>query len=301
VGLQSAAKSKDLLLHLPLLFWSVIPEGTLLLPFSINQHQSIAIFTRKPPSETGHETREDSTMKKHCAGWVALAAMWTIQTVQTGTPTAHAQSPSVPGMAETAVITLPAGTKIPLTLVSVIRSKTTKVGDSVRGQVAFPVTVGSEVAIPAGSYVEGIVTRLTPATRKTRQPDVEIHFTRLLFTNGYAISLDATSEQAVLTNDEDGTVAANANSSEDPGMEGFAFVGQQPLPPLPHTGPSPGVIAGIFAGSTALLVGGLVWGHHRAGSQDAVLLDAGWQFAMVTQTPLVLDAARVKAAAVIGN
>ncbi len=240
-------------------------------------------------------------MKKHVAGWIALAAMWTVQTVQT--VPVHAQSPTVPGMAQSAVLTLPAGTKVPLTLISVLHSKTTQAGDSVRSQVAFPVTVGNDVAIPAGSFVEGTVTALTPANRKTRQPVIEIHFTRLLFANGYAVPLDATSEQASLSDAGDSTELADADPSSEASAEAFGFAGQQPptLPPLPHNGPSAGVITGLIAGPIVLVVGGLIIGHHRIGSQDAILRDAGWQFAMVTQAPLLLDAARVKAAAGIGN
>jgi len=37
-----------------------------------------------------------------------------------------------------------------MTLVSPIKSKSTKVGDAVRAVVAFPITVGGQVAIPAG-------------------------------------------------------------------------------------------------------------------------------------------------------
>jgi hypothetical protein len=269
-------------------------------------------------------------MRIRGVGWVAVAAMFAMQTVSlagqgmsgqamTGQSAAtqavegqagQAVGPRVPGMAESAVIPLPAGTRIPLTLVSVIKSKTTRVGDSVRAQVAFPVTVGSVVAIPAGSYVEGMVTRLVTASRRQRDLDVEIHFTRLLFANGYAVPLDATSDQAQLGTGEgstrDGeTVAESEDGAVQEGgqdAEGFGFVGQSPtLPPLPHVGPSPALIGGIAAGGMGLLVGGLVWGHHRAGMQDMVLRDAGWQFAMVTQSVLALDAGQVKAAVGMGN
>ncbi len=253
--------------------------------------------------------------------WMAVAAMLAAQTgslagqgrtgqAMTGQASAtqavegqagQATAPGVPGMAANAVIALPAGTRIPLTLVSVIKRKTTQVGDSVRAQVAFPVTVGSVVAIPAGSYVVGMVTRLVTPSRRQRDADVAIHFTRLLFANGYAVTLDATSDQALL--------GTGAESEDRPApqneAEGFGFAGQSPtpspLPPLPHLGPSPAVIGGIFAGATGLLVGGLVWGHHRSGMQDMVLRDAGWQFAMVTQSALTLDAGQVKAALAMGN
>src|SRR5665213_1189672 len=45
-------------------------------------------------------------------------------------------------------LTLPAGMIVPLTLVSTIKSKAIHLGESVRAQVAFPVSVGDRVAIP---------------------------------------------------------------------------------------------------------------------------------------------------------
>src|ERR1700741_1499785 len=56
-----------------------------------------------------------------------------------------------------AIIVVPQGTAIPLTLVNPIHSKSTKPGDAVRAMVAFPATVGAQLAIPAGTYVEGTV------------------------------------------------------------------------------------------------------------------------------------------------
>ena len=55
------------------------------------------------------------------------------------------------------------------------------------------------------------------------------------------------------------------------------------------TGVGLGVLAGAFVGIFA-------WAHHRAGSFDYVVFDSGWQFTMVLQHPLTLDAGQVAAA-----
>src|ERR1700761_4618095 len=73
------------------------------------------------------------------------------------------QSAAAVPAAGTGTIDVPAGMKIPLNLVTQIMSKSTKPGDAVRAVVAFPVTVGSRLAIPAGTYVEG---RLISAVNK---------------------------------------------------------------------------------------------------------------------------------------
>jgi hypothetical protein len=201
-------------------------------------------------------------------------------------------------------VTVPAGTAIPLTLVSPIKSRSTKPGDSVRAMVAFPVTVGTQLAIPAGTYVEGTVARIAPHTLQNKLPEVEIHFQRMLFANGYAVDVPANSQQARLevpaTKAPVQENARNENAVEDPPPGSFAFAGQQTtqptLPPLNH--PNVGLIAGLTMGAGAALgIGMLVWAHHRATHTDYVLFDTGWQFEMVLTRPLTLDAGRVGAAA----
>jgi len=142
-------------------------------------------------------------------------------------------------------LTVPPGTVVPMTLVSPIKSKSTKVGDAVRAVVAFPITVGGQVAIPAGTYVEGVVTSLTAQAKKTRQPVVEIHFTRLVYANGYTARLDAESTQA--SNETPGT-ASPVLRADSGGMAGvgprtafFGGEGQFPTQPAPTLQPLPQV------------------------------------------------------------
>ena len=211
-----------------------------------------------------------------------------------------------PGAAapEARMVVVPAGTAIPLTLVSQIKSRSTKPGDTVHAMVAFPVTAGTQLAIPAGTYVEGTVTRLVPNTLKNKLPEVEIHFTRMLLANGFALDLDANSTQARL---EDPIMksparesAANSMTPAEEPAECNSFLGQQPtqptLPPLKH--PNIGLIAGVSIGATAaVVIASLAWARHRASHTDYVLFDSGWQFQMVLTRPLTLDAAQVSAAA----
>ncbi len=199
-----------------------------------------------------------------------------------------------------ATVRVASGTSIPLTLVSAIKSKSTKVGDAVRAQVAFPVTVGNQLAIPAGTYVEGVVEALTAGDRHHRQPNLRIHFTRLLFANGYTVALDAKNLEArVVAVDADEEVAEDESGAGDgagvQGSEGFGFVaGQSGPPPLPSVGPSKGaVIGGVLGGAVVVAVLGVVFGRRAARNTDAVLFDSGWQFAMVTQGDLVLDSGKV--------
>jgi hypothetical protein len=203
-------------------------------------------------------------------------------------------------------ITVPAGTAIPLTLMSVVRSKSTKPGDSVRAVVAFPVTVGAQLAIPAGTYVDGDIVSVSAKPLSNRQPSFRAHFTRLIFSNGYSVPLSGENTQAFLFPAEPGAPAnevAELVPLQFPGQHfamGEGQIGSSPptQPTLPQVGPSKGaVIGGVLGGFAALTIGMIVWAHHRVNSYDFAAFDVGWQFEMVLDGPVTIDAARVAAAA----
>lgn len=232
--------------------------------------------------------------------FVALFLIATLCSAQAPAPLA--QVAATP-LASAASITVPQGTPVPLTLVSSIHSKSTRTGDPVRAIVAFPVTVGAQMAIPAGTYVQGTVTAVKGPTTGTQTPTLRVHFTQLLFTNGYSVPLDATNTQALLLEPGLPTRATDALAFAGDGApllgDGFAAEGQTTpqLPPLPQTGPNPAVIGGAIAGGTAaVLILALVLSHRHAASVDYVLFESGWQFQMTLQQPLTLDASKVAAA-----
>lgn len=86
-------------------------------------------------------------------------------------------------------IVVPAGTAISLTLETPIYSKTTKRGDPIRAVVAFPVTVGNQLAIPAGAYVSGTIDSFTK--RGSSGPTLRAQFNELLFSNGYTVPMES--------------------------------------------------------------------------------------------------------------
>ena len=118
-------------------------------------------------------------------------------------PAAAPAAQQVPAPLVAPPITVPAGTAIPLTLMNAVKSKLTKPGDTVRAVVAFPVTVGSRLAIPTGTFVEGTVTQVTARPLKNQVPTLRVHFTRLLFANGYSVALNGENTQSFLLPNED--------------------------------------------------------------------------------------------------
>ena len=123
-----------------------------------------------------------------------------------------------------------------------------------------------------------------------------------MFSNGYSVALNGENTQALVL-PLDNNVPANELAELTPlRLPGSRFAmggGQEPtLPPLPQVGPNPAVIGGAIGGGfAALVVLMLVLAHHRVSNTDFLLYDAGWQFQMILDSPLTLDAAQVSAAA----
>jgi hypothetical protein len=205
----------------------------------------------------------------------------------------------------TASIFVPQGTAVALTLISPIKSKSTKPGDTVRAVVAFPVTVGNQLAIPAGTYVEGVVNSVSTKVTHTNSPSVKIHFTRLLFANAYSVPLDAMNTEAMRVDPsadhpQDSYEIAFAGDGAPYFGEGFAGQSEPTLPPLPSNGPNPAVITGaVLGGAAAFTILGFVLTHHHNAQLDYVVFDGGWQFQMILQQSLTLDASKVAAAAAV--
>lgn len=201
---------------------------------------------------------------------------------------------------EKRTLTIPAGTRVPLTLTSPMRARAMRKGDSVRAVTSFPVTAGQQVAIPAGTYVEGVIDKMIKRG-PTGSTGLEMHFTRIVFPNGYNVALE--NATAVAKSGGTGANIPESSASGSGGASGYAEGFQQPPPPtpapLPRLGPNPAVVAGIGAAVTvATTVGLILLGRRRAGD---IVFDSGYQFEMMLETSLVLDADRVAAAMAASN
>lgn len=187
---------------------------------------------------------------------------------------------------EPPAITVPAGTKVPLRLASPLATKTARPGDAVHAETAFPVTASNTVAIPPGTYLEGVVDQVT---RRGSHAGFTMHFTHVVFSNGYTVPLSAATADT----------RAALSPTGDSMASGMAFQSTPPTlsqPSMP--GPSRGAIIGLGVGSAvAATVVAVILGR-RGGD---VYLKAGWRFEMVLVDPLSLDAAKVAAAVAVGQ
>lgn len=214
------------------------------------------------------------------------------------------QQPAAPGAgvhtqvtsaAEKQPLDLAAGTRVRVTLANPLRTRLARRGDGVRAITVFPVTAGTTVAIPAGTYLDGTIEKVMK--RGSGLEGLQIHFSHMLFSNGYSVTLDGTAAEAKASAPSaDGGEVAAVTGADGAGVGGQAF--QQPpgLPtptPTPQTriGPSPGVVAGVAVGVIAAgVIAAVALAHHRG---NDVLLDAGTQFDLILASSLSLDADRV--------
>lgn len=236
-----------------------------------------------------------------------------------------------------AFITLPAGTRIQLALTSPITSRNARVGYAVRAAAVFPVTVGSQLAIPVGTYLEGVVDRVKGHDAYGR-PGVEVHFTRMIFVNGYTVPLDSAStpiseNRAGPLEDEPevreawepagpGVLpgsfrAADYSDSEEPAdlalrtasfhvaatpATSFADASYAVAPQIQQPQPPPlphvGPPTGLFIGlGVAAAVAVVVAALVARRGTTSLFYGAGWQFEIALEAPVSLDANAVAAAA----
>jgi len=229
---------------------------------------------------------------------ISAAQAAPIQAPPVQTQQDQAQS-QMPADAQPQTITIPPGTIIPVTLTSVIKLKSTHRGDAVRAVTAFPVTVGTQVAIPAGTFVEGTFDKF-PSRNDIGQVPPLVHFTRIVFSNGYTVNITADMTQALVISPH--AISPVVATVPEEKFVGGPLVDFQPepaaqlQPPPPPPKPNFGAIIGAaVSGFVAVAVISIIAIHHR-GSYDGVAYDIGSQFNIALDTPLTLDASRVAAA-----
>jgi hypothetical protein len=197
-------------------------------------------------------------------------------------------------------IVIPAGTRIPLSLSSPIAAKSARPGYAVRAMTGFPVTVGTQLAIPVGAYVEGVIDKVTKGGSSGRS--LQMHFTRILYANGYSVRVDGTNAVAKALSPESSSpeIATLSNADANAVKPTNALAAQQSpgqppmLPPGPHFGAAIG--AGIGAMAAGIVVAILLARHGGVG--NGILFDTGWQFEMVLKSPVSVNAMSIASAVV---
>lgn len=191
-----------------------------------------------------------------------------------------------PGQTGTPLVA-PPGTHISLELARALSIKHTKAGDPVNLQTTFPVVVGGQMAIPPGTFVQGIVNRVIKADRSRAVLTLELKSANVIFATGYTVNVNGPMQV-------DPVVADLAPSTEPSGgpVPALAATGTTPMPPpLPSMG---NTVRNVAIGLGAASIAGVVvvaLTHH-----NDLVMQEGTRVDLVLAAPLVLDRERVMAA-----
>lgn len=220
--------------------------------------------------------------------------------------------------ASKATASVPAGTRIALVLTQPIQTRYIHRGDDIYAQTVSPVTSGTEVVIPPGTFVQGKVDRLE---RRGGRGELRLQSLAITFADGYVapvsgpITLESDDGYAVKDPGKGRIAGAFALPAAGLGLGaliGHSLASSQPqtitssVPPG-CTGPPPGCLSSSLTTpadtlkSTAigsmvgLAVGGvaslaLILGTHN------FYLDAGSPVSMVLHQPIVMPEDEVDAA-----
>ena len=168
-----------------------------------------------------------------CAGLVAVGLL-----AGTGACLAKAQAPAAPATeAQRLTYTVPAGTKVLLSLKSAINTKTAQPGDGVYLISTFPVTGAARVMIPVGVYVQGTVDRVVRPGRVKGRAQLDLHFTTMIFPNGQVVAVPGVlnslpGSDGPKVKDSEGTVEQAGTKGRDAGnvLKGAAIGAEGGVP-----------------------------------------------------------------------
>jgi hypothetical protein len=220
---------------------------------------------------------------------VALLAGMAIAQAQTAATSSAAAQPATAPTPQT--FTVPAGTKVLLSLKSAINTKTAQQGDGVYLVSSFPVVGNARIMIPVGVYVQGVVDRVVRPGRVKGRAQLDLHFTTLIFPNGQVVdvpgvlnSLPGSDGPKVKGNE--GTVEQAGNKGRDVGnvLKGAAIGAEGGVFGGAATGD---VVKGVGYGSLAGAAAGTIYTLFTRGND--IVIPTGTSVEMVLQRPLVLQ------------
>src|SRR5271165_7194811 len=178
------------------------------------------------------------------------AAQGRAQTATTASAATTSAVPPAPVVATPQTFTVPAGTKVLLSLKSAINTKSAQQGDGVYLVSSFPVVGNSRTMIPVGVYVQGVVDRVVRPGRVKGRAQLDLHFTTMIFPNGQVIEVPGVlnslpGSDGPKVKGSEGTVEQAGNKGRDVGniLKGAAI------------GAEGGVIGGAATGDVAKGVG----------------------------------------------
>jgi type IV secretion system protein VirB10 len=191
-------------------------------------------------------------------------------------------------------VVIPAGTRIALKLIQAISTKNAREGDVVYAETAIPFVVNELVLVPAGTYVQGRISRAKRGGRLMGRAELLVHFTSIIYPNGYTVMLAGGVENTPgadnkTMKDKEGTIQQDSDMGKK--IEKGAKAGA--------VGAGVGVLAGVvYGGLSGARIGGaagaaagIAWALLKRNSD--LKLDAGASIEMEIQRAVPLDMSRI--------
>ncbi|HEY1265367.1 MAG TPA: hypothetical protein VGF06_17685 [Terriglobales bacterium] len=229
----------------------------------------------------------------------AVLLLSTLCFAQDKTAPAAASKPEAPAKQDAGKpLVIPAGAKIPVALQHAISSKNAREGDPVYAQTTFPFVVNDHILVPAGTYVQGKIGRVARAGRVKGRAEMMLHFTTLVFSNGYTLMMPGAMDnvpgsETVNMKDQEGTMQRDAEKGKD----------AEKVATAAGKGAAGGALAGALGSRSS---GGTLIGAGAGAALGAAIalfsrgndvrLEAGETVEMVIQRDITLDPNRLPVA-----
>jgi hypothetical protein len=195
------------------------------------------------------------------------------------------------------VVVIPAGSKIPLSLKQAISTKNAREGDAVYAETSFPFVMNDRMLIPAGTYIQGKISRVEKPGRSKKRAELLIHFTSMIYPSGYTVMLPGSVENTPgadnkKVKDSEGTIQQDGDKGKrvEEAAKGAAIGGTVGT----IGGAAAGGLNGARYGGLAGIAGGVAWALLKHGPD--VKLDVGTSIEMEIQRDVPVDASRIRLA-----
>ena len=181
---------------------------------------------------------------------------------------------------------VPAGTALMVKLETTLATFSNKAGDPFQARLTQPVVLNGKTLIPAGTMVEGRVTKVAEPRRISGKPTIGILPEALVLPTGERLFLDAT------------LVDTNIGSGTDVNQEGeFKGSGHDRRDQMETGGGTAGgmLIGGLIGGPPGIVIGGVVGagstGVHWLSKHRSATLPAGTELTLELNRPLAMTTA----------